>query len=177
MIDLKPFCSTDPYREYLHAPWSRDDWTYATNGHVLIRIPRTDAADNEKAPNAGKLFDQYPLPVDMRPMPTFELPVATSIECAKCDGSGKEHDCPDCNCECEECGGSGESWEKVSVGIGDVSFAARYMRLIAALPGAAVPKAPIARAPMPYTFAGGSGLLMPLNSKYHVHIEEPVNVN
>ncbi len=42
MIDLKPFCGDNDIRYYLNEPFSEGEFTYATNGHILIRVPRRD---------------------------------------------------------------------------------------------------------------------------------------
>jgi hypothetical protein len=36
-VDLQGFCSTDSGRQNLQKPFSRGEFTWATNGHVLIR--------------------------------------------------------------------------------------------------------------------------------------------
>jgi len=38
--DLKKYCSKDETRPYLHEPFSRGEWTYATNGHIAVRVPK-----------------------------------------------------------------------------------------------------------------------------------------
>ena len=39
-IDLQPFCGEDHDRWYLMKPLSFGDYTYATNGHIVIRVTR-----------------------------------------------------------------------------------------------------------------------------------------
>ena len=40
MIDLMKFCGKEDPREWLNAPFSLGDYTYATNGHLIVRVPR-----------------------------------------------------------------------------------------------------------------------------------------
>ena len=54
---LKPFCGDDPARPWLHAPFSRAEYTYATDGRIAVRVPRLPkVGESEKAPNAAVLF-------------------------------------------------------------------------------------------------------------------------
>ena len=109
-IDLKPFCSTEEYRSYLCQPFSLGDWTYASNGHIGIRVPRrADVPENDKAPasiedlfaNAGK-FAFHALDVS-------NLGEERKIKCTTCRGLGYGEKCKRCNgeghhdCDCEHC--------------------------------------------------------------------------
>jgi len=51
-IDLKLFCDpNDPVRPWLGQPFSAGAWTYATDGHIAVRVPRLeDVAENPAAP-------------------------------------------------------------------------------------------------------------------------------
>jgi hypothetical protein len=54
MIDLKPFCDKGSFRG-LEAPFTVGDWTYATDGHICIRVPRrADAPERGRQPDASK---------------------------------------------------------------------------------------------------------------------------
>lgn len=56
-IDLSHFCYTEDDRSYLKQPWSRGDFTYATNGHIMVRVPRrSDVPENDKAPDADRVL-------------------------------------------------------------------------------------------------------------------------
>lgn len=70
--DLKPFClKGEAYGalEALLVPWTKDGFTYATNGHILIRVP---AMDDVPADQTGR------------------VPKAENlIPCSECDGRGK----------------------------------------------------------------------------------------
>lgn len=176
-IDLRPFCGTEVTRVYLMKPFSRGDWTYASDGRILVRVPRRasvpDDADNSAS--VEKIIAEHPLPA-LRPFRGVKIPDAKSeeIECRECKGRGTEHDCPDCTCDCQECEGTGkcEGREEVSIDIGGVPFAARYGRLIQLLPDLHVPQAVTPEAPMPFAFKGGEGILMPLRSPHKKHLAE-----
>jgi hypothetical protein len=49
-VDLDLFC--DPERRNLAVPFSLNRHTYATNGHIIVRVPRRpDIPENKEAPN------------------------------------------------------------------------------------------------------------------------------
>jgi hypothetical protein len=60
-IDLTPFCaSPDANRCQIERPWSRGKWTYATDGKIVVRIPRDpEVPENKLAPSAMPLFTAY----------------------------------------------------------------------------------------------------------------------
>lgn len=181
MIDLQKFCGTDWYRTYLHKPFSLDGFTWATNGHVIVRVDPVEGVE--------------PLPKD-RPLnaaatlagmesatffpPSFSLPPEEpvgEIECPSCDGRGHEHDCPECQCACDDCAGKGliPNEPKTSTTIGGVHFTLKYVHLICALPGIEIShtaKATLGNMrPMLFRFDGGVGALMPRTTKCDQHIE------
>lgn len=173
-IDLKPFCSTDPFRPYLMQPWSRGGYTYATNGHILVRVAlRDDVPDNSKAPDAETVIAACGKH-DMRSLPKYMLPKEKLTPCEKCSGTGNRHPCPECTCgSCDSCDGNGVEFDDTSVAVGQASVAARYLRLLSRLPNIQVPHWPQAGGPMPFTFDGGTGVLMTMTRQYTNHIEEP----
>jgi hypothetical protein len=179
MINLQPFCSTDPTREYIAQPYSQDDYTYATNGHICVRVPRReDVPENPKTPQTAKFFRDESA-VSWRPLRKVELPESVKRQCYACEGRGTKHDCPDCTCYCEKCDSSGTVVVLASICIGDGLFNIHYVRLLAALPGILVPeqigpeKSGHPGARMPFKFDGGEGLLFGLNGKCETHIETP----
>lgn len=51
--------SSEP-REYMRAPFTRGDWTYATNGHIAVRVPKIDGMEilpDKHAPKLEGLFE------------------------------------------------------------------------------------------------------------------------
>ena len=61
-IDLKSFCAykgMTPRRKYIESPWSEGDYTYATDGRIIVRIPRDrNIPENGDCPDAERLFKQ-----------------------------------------------------------------------------------------------------------------------
>lgn len=123
MIDLSVFCKTD--HDMLNTPWSEGDFTYASNGLLLVRVPRRDdVAEKIEAPNIqgtslGAGFDKTP--IEWFSVPNIEI---ATKECQKCKGTGHQYTCPECEGSgevslstdwsdygehsCETCGGTGQ---------------------------------------------------------------------
>jgi hypothetical protein len=160
-VDLQPFCSEDPVRVNLQKPFTRGDWTYATNGHILVRVPKaTDAPEGDVA--AEKVIDRMSRDFGQRAVVGLALPAPERISCISCDGRGREHECPDCECECECCYSSGVQWKKVSVRLRGAVFDARYLGYVLALPGVTIQDKCPAAEPSLFIFDGGEGVVMPM---------------
>ena len=83
--DLMKFCSTDQSRVRIGNPWSIGEYTVATNGHILIRIPRLpDVPENPKAPRIDKGVFPKSAPEVWYSIPEFEVPKL--IACQACLG-------------------------------------------------------------------------------------------
>ena len=186
---LKKFAanSSDP-REYMHAPFTRGEWTYATNGHVAVRVPKIDGIETapEKAiPKLEELFESsrsYVF-IAIPPLPPLE-------QCRMCNGTGSAFECPECDgegefeygthtYECKECDGSGQVeygdtrivacrrcggtgvMRNQPMKVGRSYFDLFYLHLINGLPG--VKFSPVTgRVDMAcFVFDGGEGILMP----------------
>ncbi len=165
MLDLKPFCSTKAHVREIREPFPRGDFTYATNSHIMIRIPRRpEDAEVENAPHAEKLFDSTPL-LPLGPLPAIKLPAPKVDDCPKCEGGTESvHSCPDCDCECDKCGGSGTIEAMTTCEVNGTIFDIKYVRLIQALPGVQFPTAPPKGQGARFTFDGGEGMVMPCAS-------------
>ena len=159
MIDLQQFCATDLDREYLLAPFTKDGKTYATNGHICVRVVAVEGiAGHKNAPDAERLFPK--LTHEMFALPSVEIPPPPDPPfepCYICMGVDSG-DCPEC-----EGLGKTEVKETVAVQIGEAFFAAKYMRLLLGLPNTKVQSRPRTKDAMYFTFDGGDGILMPLN--------------
>ncbi|HEX5320598.1 MAG TPA: hypothetical protein VFW46_15650 [Stellaceae bacterium] len=175
MIDLKPFCSNESWRPYLHKPFADGEWVYATNGHICVRVPRNthDAVPEKNAPDAKRLFDIAGCGQELVDLPKIDLPETIFSPCSECHGRGTEHDCPDCECACESCGGTGDTISEISVSLAGAVFLARYIKLMQALPAPVKIEANRLdhNKPLFFVFEGGQGLLMPTWEKYPHHIE------
>src|SRR6266852_1217892 len=122
-MDLKSFCETDPdtSRKWLLKPLSSKDWSYATDGRIIVRVPRCpDVPEDEEAgKKCDLLFEKASPKPSFAPAPKIELPPAMQDEeCASCDGRGHIHDCPTCGCKCPDCNGTGwgQPWHDLSFG-------------------------------------------------------------
>jgi len=166
MIDLQAFCADPDGVRAIAAPWSRDGFTWATDGHMLIRVPlQPEVGDNERCPQVmgnwlGAILDKEPATWFDIP----EFPAPTDDECAECEGRGmvtprtrwNEYD----EEECKSCGGDGRILETKAVEIGEVCFTDRLLEKLRRLPNVKIgPFGPneVAR----IAFDGGDGLLMP----------------
>lgn len=162
MIDLQKFVSKDMQRSTIEKPWTRGGFTYATNGHIIVRVPaRADVPEVMTAPDATKL--KWGVVGESVPIP--DLPEPTMEECGDCFAI--EEDMKDC----EECKGTGKVPKYHDVEVGGASFSAEYLALIKALPGYRFypvkndfSKVRYSANPSPFTFDGGEGLLMPLKA-------------
>lgn len=173
--ELQEFCGnsdTEPSRPYLHSPFSRGDFTYATDGRIMVRIARVASItrDAEQIKTLDKPLEGAEN-ATYHCLPTVDLPQVQKEPCSKCDGRGHEHDCPDCECECVACDGSGHVWERTSVSIGAAPFALRYVNKLQALPEVEVADDNKDGERLLFRFKGGVGSLMPLRRAYDRHLD------
>ena len=162
-IDLTPFCTTEENRYYLQQPWSRGMHTWATDGHIMVRVPRRDdVPECDLAPDAAHVFERASFDCAFTPLPGGLPPPAPTGECSACNGSGLDHECDDCTHECTVCDGSGEEPESGYVQLAGGKFHICLVRKMAALPGLLVGERPSDQDPLPFTFDGGAGLVMSL---------------
>lgn len=184
-LDLKRFCATaqDDYRKWLHTPFSIGEFTYATDGAIMIRVPLVaewPAPENRKLDvHCADLFKSLGEVTFISPLPaTTPSDVETSeeVECEACDGRGHDHECPDCTCTCDNCGGSGneKKVDKISTVFHGNIYRLKYVREILALPGIEIAPDSVnepKRVPLLFRFDSGAGVLMPRNSKCDRHVE------
>lgn len=177
---LKVFCSADRQHPYLHAPFSQGEYTAATNGYIIVWVPRmVNVAEIEKKIDIKTVLEGPS--ATYREIGKLDIPVpAETIEkCGDCGGRGTyghAHDCPDCTCEetCEECEGTGKVTRvpAVSVEIGGLIFDAKYVRMILGLPNLKVETRLRKAERMLFTFDGGHGALMPMSREHEMHVKE-----
>lgn len=173
MIDLKLFCGDNDIRYYLNAPFSEGEFTYATNGHILIRVARRgDVAEvDDKSSMKGKcekLFADNPF---VAAVPIPDIPPMVKADCHCCNGDGAhEYKCSGAPpYECGECDGTGKQMDEPGdtpfphVEVSGIHFAPAYLRLIKTLPNYQF--SPIEEKASPFKFDGGDGLLMPMRKR------------
>jgi hypothetical protein len=153
--DLQNFCC--PGIPGLSRPWSRDIYTFASNGHILIRVKRLDdIPDNPEAPKTFHLW-----PKDIPPfieIPDFPEPEFTP--CVACNGTGRISCTGDV---CEECDGDKKDQVIVKVKVGICLFSNHYLAMIKKLPGLQfAPPEKDTLKPAYFLFYDGDGLLMPM---------------
>lgn len=161
-VDLKPFCGDNDIRYYLNEPFSEGEFTYATNGHILIRVPRRDDIPEEKtmSDRAPKLFVDFAMQKSLD-IPEVPAPEMVDCECVTSNGDLSETEVLQ---KCEDCGGTFkvELWG-VGIDLGDSRFALRYLRLLKTLPNCKI--SPNGQKQAPFKFDGGDGLLMPMRKQ------------
>jgi len=153
---LKPFCHK--CRNTISEPFSQLDRTYATDGRILLSIPRqSEISENILAPEIERRLQvnervaaAYSLN-EWEPLPAFPYP--QFIPCSDC--GGKEGGC-------EECDGTGRDpvAERVRVGRGKRVINNHYLALLSTLPGVLIaPNAHGDMEHMVFRFDGGFGIL------------------
>lgn len=181
---LRSFCGSDPRCSITYRPWSVGAYSYATNGRIIVRVPRLDDVpppDDAKIEKTAAQIDEWLAKLDDTPrvaVPRIEIPKGRSWTCDKCDGRGFEHDCPDCNCECTDCE-AGTCHQPVMVAWRGTHVSRDMWRLIAALPGSRIASSP----PLPpiydhvsFAFDGGVGIVLPMRKPTLPHDVEPLIV-
>ncbi len=160
--DLKKFAANDRTdSSSIKNPWSIDSHSMATNGYILIRIPRLEEIpESAKAPDCTNLW-----PKD-QPQEWFEIPDLPTDEykpCEECRGKGKvRHGKGEPLKLCEDCQGTGK--EKIlnqKISIGCAIFGGWLLRLLKILPKVQI--GPMQEyQPAWIRFDGGDGLIMPM---------------
>lgn len=175
-LDLTKYCGDPVERPKISRPFSKDGYTWSTNGHFMIRVPlRDDVPENHDAPNVVRAWtsavgnDASHKKVFASVTP-FDLPSLGFMRCEECEGRGTIHNCPDCKCHCGECGGRGEIEEIKTVSVGAVLIQFRYARWLMELPNLSVSVPKTREAAVGFRFDGGDGLIMTYNGR----IEEAV---
>ena len=148
-IDLSHFCYTEDDRPYLKNPWSRGDFTYATNGYVMVRVPRrADVPENDEAPDATRVLTKVKFD-DLRPVVKPVLPPLRFYQ-VQDDGI---------------LGVTGTMLHSEMCRFAGATFNLRYVHLLCWLPDLTVGPAADPFSPTPFGFSdGGLGCLMPIKA-------------
>lgn len=152
--DLLKFCSDD--RDELREPWTTGEYSYATNGNILIRVPRLADVPPRKLPLGPKMLDKiFPLPEPKRwlRVDRLQFPARDFTTCPECMGADR---CPEKGFGFPGCTPLFEPME-----VGGAWFNSDYLFLLASLPDCRIgPMEPLVGAP--FRFGGGDGMLMPM---------------
>lgn len=162
MIDLQPFCGQAECRMELQKPFSHGVFSYATDGRILVRVPRReDVPEIEGAPNgrAASLFGYGEFLAGL-PLPEFDYD-KFSHPCPECRGDGSI-----CGVGCECCDGTGADpapgWEH-AVSVGQQRVSRFYLDKLRGLPSLFLFPNKVERDAVKFLFNGGEGRLMPLH--------------
>jgi hypothetical protein len=159
-MNLQKYCDKDVsvHGSALMTPWSRGEYTFASNGHIIIRVPRNnDVPERKNAPGLLKI-DKWFITV---PSAWYPIPAVNPKEqpCEECNGKGT-HKYRGTLINCEECDGTGKYMRHLAVEIGEAKFSDVYLSWIAELPNAEIGTFGESD-PARFRFTDGDGLLMP----------------
>jgi len=176
-INLQTFASTDETRPELLKPFTLGQWTYSTDGRVLVRVPAAEypAESAPKAPkNVETLFSWDHDAITDWLSPTAEMLALEYEECPKCGGYGPLV-CSECDqtCGCPRCDGDGrivpgQNSAADAIQLGGVRLNTKYVMLLKSLPGLQFrPRGELE--PVLWRADGGAfGYLMPMRSDPHI---------
>ena len=77
-IDLQQFCSKDDTRPYICKPFSFGEFSYATNGHIIVRVARRADVEEGNPPMTASVVERV-MSIDptmiFKPLAPFVWPV------------------------------------------------------------------------------------------------------
>ncbi len=160
---LQTFCSTDETRAILMKPWSVGDKTVATDGRILVIVPRIpDVAENDKAPKLEAVTVDVIPKSEPSPLPD-KLPEPDMQDCTFCYGDGHVEIGGGKSVRCEECEGEKQYRKAIPIKVGTQNLSDLYLEKIKDLPNLKIfNHATDDSGAATFTFDGGSGLLMPI---------------
>jgi hypothetical protein len=194
-IDLAPFCFVDNVLDLscpeLAEPFHRGPYTLASDNNILVRVLRRDAGEDDTGPDTTH-HEQQIIHEGLSPLPAVLLPKPT--RCEKCHGIGKvvHCDCAAFDDACEFCNFTrglpatdpdAHAWtcsqclgHKVAYPMGDqvyltpvLAIAPHYYALLSQLPDVRVDLSVDSTGHnargISFSFAGGDGLVMPLETR------------
>jgi hypothetical protein len=163
-INLELFYSTDPSdprSPEFARPFSQGEFTFATNRHIAIRVPKVPGIRRRQKPDVATVFARH---FNQRAKCRC-LPFVAALESAPCPVcmNGDEDEVLQL-CECEWCHSTGRVFTNVQ--IDQQIFDGGYIALIQNALGTvsvALARQVAGMQPMQFRFDGGEGLLMPLS--------------
>lgn len=165
--ELQKFCSTD--RESLSKPFTQGNYTYASDGRLMIRVPALPDAVNPDAPKDVEriVFDSNPIdPSKVHLVGSLKIPkLEGSSDCPVCKGTA-DHFCTKCEGlhPCGKCNGTGSFPENpIRVPIGEHSVSHILLNAIKDLPNCSLQESSRdSKSALGIIFDGGDGRLMPM---------------
>lgn len=174
---LMPFCSVDETWKVLARPFSDDKFTYATDGKILIFVPKAEP----ETPWTDELKKIILLCQNKANLKCFDgtyrtLPIddgTWGLKCDQCDGS-KSVTQLTCDCcgevtklnttiLCPECFGEGKTFSNYGIRFGKQILSAYYLRKLALFQEVEIAEAKEPIGCLSIRFSGGWGRLMPMN--------------
>lgn len=163
---LLKFCgkfTADGNSVWLNTPFTIDDYTFATDGRILVRVPKLSGVSMLDASHINGVME-VTIPLDVpdhatvwEPLDAAVIPPFEKGDCMECFGD-------ECDKQyCRLCEGTGQSEKYVPVLLGNKKINSVYLRKIVDLPGLLLaPNMTPRTGVMPFRFDGGRGLLMPM---------------
>lgn len=118
---LNKFCSNDEIRTNIQKPFTISDYTYATDGHIAIRVEKIKSiGEKEDSINVDKCLPWDDKIENWLPLPEYTVDISDNCSC--CKGTKKSEECLECGgegflefetnfnyyeCECKTCVGNG----------------------------------------------------------------------
>jgi len=164
--DLMKFCLNDPCSAHqeLSQPWSRRDYTCATDGRIMIRIPRLpDVPEYAGKIDIGKIWPKE-IMTELCDIPDYPAP--QFVNCPECGGKGTYvNEAGKPTATCDYCDGDKTIPIYSRIEINGCLFNDHLLSLIKDLPGikiCPVKKDTTTYPPSYFKFDGGDGLIMPM---------------
>jgi len=120
-MNLQDFCAKDEQKQNrLSKPFSHGKYSFASDGHMLIRVPRLLEVTKGLPDFMESKFTEFVTGDCLTPIPDYEQ---EKKKCSICRGTGKVEECPECKgigevyfqniyndyeFECLTCNGHGE---------------------------------------------------------------------
>lgn len=183
---LRQFCSLEGLGRKTEQPWSVGEFSFATNGHVLIKVPRmSEIAEMADPIDTSKVWPKTEAK-EWIDVSGYKAP--TPAECPKCGGKPSNPECPECEGEgeveasnkyntytvecatcdgtgvepvCSRCDGDGVVEVLERVPLGHAGFSKKYLALLSQLPNCQISTIDEVSAAS-FRFDGGAGVIMPM---------------